>query len=332
MTITGHVRHPDKEQYAISSRQPKKLARRVARFASEMRDLLMADFASHTVPASIATLLTSLRETLASELPMQQFADTAAQTLAYGLFAARYYHSEGPFYASGGTSQQRVYPGINWLPGGMNAALGPPYESVIDEFVSFLAETDVRSALAQIRGFSHEDALMHFYELFLQAYDPRMRAERGVYYTPGPVVSYMIRGVDYLLRSRFGRPNGLLDSPTAGDQSARSCSQAESGVVVCDPACGTGIFLRGVLDFMRASYMRSEDGDAWRQALRAEILPRLTGSELLGTPYAIARMGLVAHLAALDLPEQERLTWAYALAEDEELRLYLGDTDRKSVV
>ena len=77
-----------------------------------------------------------------------------------------------------------------------------------------------------------EDLVVHFYETFLTAYDPKVREMRGVYYTPEPVVSYIVRSIDYLLKERFNRPQGLADSNT----------------LILDPAVGTATFLYMVVN------------------------------------------------------------------------------------
>ena len=74
--------------------------------------------------------------------------------------------------------------------------------------------------------------MVHFYETFLAAYDPKMREVRGVYYTPEPVVSYIVRSIDHLLKTRFNRPKGLADENT----------------LILDPATGTATFLYFVID------------------------------------------------------------------------------------
>jgi len=88
-----------------------------------------------------------------------------------------------------------------------------PFAGFVDDLVAVLAEADMGSILAEFgRRSGQEDPIMHFYETFLAAYDPRLREARGVYYTPTPVASYIVRSLDHLLRTRFGCPNGLADS------------------------------------------------------------------------------------------------------------------------
>ena len=164
--------------------------------------------------------------------------------------------------------------------------------------------------------------MIHFYETFLAAYDARLRKVRGVYYTPEPVVSYIVRSVDRLLRSRFKCPAGLADTARTADGQPR--------VLVLDPACGTGTFLYAVVDHIREAFRQRGNAGMWSGFVREYLLPRLFGFELLMGAYAVAHFKLGMQLAAQDLPDG-RATWAYDFAGDDRLGIYLTNTLEEAV-
>ncbi|MEO8971580.1 MAG: type ISP restriction/modification enzyme, partial [Ktedonobacteraceae bacterium] len=153
-----------------------------------------------------------------------------------------------------------------------------------------------------------EDPVVHFYETFLAAYDPKMREARGVYYTPEPVVSYIVRSVDHLLKNDFGLPDGLADATklkATGPDGA--CSLETHKVQILDPATGTGTFLHNVIDHIHETFKGNKG--MWSAYVSQHLLPRLFGFELLMAPYAVAHMKLGLQLAetGYDFKSNERL-------------------------
>ena len=177
----------------------------------------------------------------------------------------------------------------------------------MDERVAWLVET--LSALlahadmdAILENFGHstrqEDPVVHFYETFLAAYNPQERERRGVYYTPEPVVSYIVRSVDHLLKEKFHRPTGLADTNT----------------MILDPATGTGTFLYFVI---REIYEALENQrGTWDTYVRNHLLPRVFGFELLMAPYTVAHMKL-----GIELREM-----GYTFRDEGRLGVYLTNT------
>jgi predicted helicase len=159
---------------------------------------------------------------------------------------------------------------------------------------------------------SHIDSLSYLYEKFLEQYNPQLRELRGVYYTPNPVVSYIVRSIDFLLRSYFNRCNGL--------------AEISEDMLILDPACGTGIFLQAVIDHIRNEFQKNRDLDNWQDYVRLYVLPQLFGFELLAVPYVIAHLKLAMKLAALDIPEPERQRWAYHFQHNELPNIYQTNT------
>ncbi|GAG21800.1 unnamed protein product, partial [marine sediment metagenome] len=124
----------------------------------------------------------------------------------------------------------------------------------------------------------------HFYEDFLNEYDPDLRKKMGAYYTPLPVVNFIIHSVDYILQKEFNLPNGLADTSKLPNNKHR--------VQILDPALGTGTFISATI---RAIYKRLEKQGQigrWPAYVHHDLLPRLHGFELMMAPYTIAHLKL----------------------------------------
>jgi len=152
---------------------------------------------------------------------------------------------------------------------------------------------------------------VHFYETFLAAYDRKMREARGVYYTPEPVVSYIVRSVDHILKTEFGLPDGLADNsmievPVPGKPKE---TRMVHKVQILDPACGTGTFLAQVIETIRDTVVTKHGAGMWPGYVHDHLLPRLYGFELLMAPYAIAhlKLGLRLKETGYDIEQSERL-------------------------
>jgi predicted helicase len=188
-----------------------------------------------------------------------------------------------------------------------------PCKRYVDELTSKLAETGIDGMLAwSNQHSSHKDPLSYLHEKFLEQYNPQLRELRGVYYTPEPVVSYIVRSIDIILRSHFNRQNGL--------------AEIAEDITLFDPACGTGIFLQALIHHIRNEFRKTGDPQRWQNYIHSHLLPHLFGFEVLKDSYVIAHFKLVMQLAAWDLPEPERQEWAYHLENEEHLNIYLTNT------
>jgi hypothetical protein len=227
---------------------------------------------------------------LIAGLTEEQFADLYAQTVTYGLFAART-RARGPF------NRQLAYSLIPSTIGILRdvfqfISLGKPspqMEVVVDDIAAVLNGADVQAILEQYyRQGRGDDPVLHFYETFLAEYDPETRERRGVYYTPQPVVRYIVRAVHHLLQTRFGLPDGLADEQ----------------VTLLDPAAGTLTFpaeaIRLAFEEFTAKYGEGGKG----HFLRRHILPHFYAFELLMAPYAIGHMKIGFLLESLGVPLQ----------------------------
>ena len=175
-----------------------------------------------------------------------------------------------------------------------------------------------------------QDPVMHFYETFLAEYDSTLREQRGVYYTPEPVVSYIVRSVDHILRERFDCPEGLADrgmtTYETSDSDGNVTQRQSHRVLVLDPACGSGTFLYAVIDNIREYYRTSGNAGMWKGYVKDHLIKRLFGFELIMAAYAMSHLKLGMQLSAQDIPEEYRQSWAYDFDSDERLGVYLTNT------
>ena len=317
---------------------PRVLAERMARLTHMVRDIIVEAFRKDRASDTLADLRKAFAQALIPELDQPdkaaEFADMYAQTIAYGLFAAACNHTgPGPFQRLGAaTDIPKTNPFLRRL---FETITGTelddePYAGFVDDLVQLLGVTDIGAILEDFGTRTRRsDPVVHFYETFLSAYDPQVRERRGVYYTPEPVVSYMVRSVDWLLRERFDCAQGLADTGeveyqrrTNGEMVTDKCPR----LLILDPACGTGTFLYSVVDHIREQFAARRDAGTWSGYVKNHLLPRLFGFELLMAPYAVAHLKLGMQLAAQDRPAAERDTWAYDFAGADRLGVYLTNT------
>ncbi|MCK4402621.1 MAG: N-6 DNA methylase [Dehalococcoidia bacterium] len=276
---------------------PRELAQRMAHLAHMIRDLIIAAFEKEPESGSLHAQFVAFRDNLIPDLSTEQFADMYAQTIAYGLFAARCNQSTG----IGFTRQNAAYllPKTNpFLRKLFNHIAGPDLDDriawLVNDLAQLLAQADMEAVLKDFgKRTAKEDPMVHFYETFLAAYDPKVREMRGVYYTPEPVVSYIVCSVDHLLKTHFGKPQGLADP----------------GVLVLDPAVGTATFLYMVINEIHDALLSQGQAGLWNDYVAEKLLPRIFGFELLMAPYAMAhlKLGLLLKETGYQFEKEQRL-------------------------
>ena len=227
---------------------------------------------------------------LITGLTEEQFADLYAQTITYGLFAART-RAQGVFNRQMAHDLipptigilRNVFRFISW------GEPSPQMEAIVDDIAAVLSAADVQAILSQYyRQGKGDDPILHFYETFLAEYDPETRERRGVYYTPQPVVRYIVHAVHHLLKTRFGLTDGLADSQ----------------VTMLDPAAGTLTFPAEAVHLAFREFTEKYGEGAKETLLRDHILPHFYAFELLMAPYAIGHMKIGFLLEALGVPLQ----------------------------
>ncbi|MXW40848.1 MAG: N-6 DNA methylase [Synechococcus sp. SB0668_bin_15] len=287
------------------------LARTMAAKTRLLRDAMVGVLAEDKGTGPLYDLWQVYRQAFITNLSAEDFANLQAQTTTYGLFAARCSHPAGsPF-----TRQSAVFSTTTpFLQDVFNQVTTPELDErmawVVDDLARLLDQADMVAILEDFRQRSQrEDPVVHFYENFLKAYDPKLKEIRGVYYTPEPVVSYIVRSVDRLLQRQFGLPSGLAEMPGPSEKHR---------VFILDPAAGTGTFLREVIVQIRATLEQQGLAGAWPEYVKQHLLPRLFGFELLMAPYAIGHLKL-----ALELGDQSQ---SLQLAPGQRLNVFLTNT------
>ena len=282
---------------------PRDLAMRMAAKARLLRDGINRILAQEGASGPLHDLLTAYRNVLISDLSRENFADLEAQTAAYGLFAASCRHEPGagPFSRQSAVFAETT-PFLRDVFGRIaGPGIDPRITWIVDDLARLLDHADMGAVLADFGGRRvQEDPVVHFYEDFLAAYDPDLREMRGVYYTPEPVVSYIVRSVDRLLRDRFDLADGLADTKKIEAEMPDGEMEESPRVLILDPAVGTGTFLREVISTIRATITEKGLAGAWPDYVRDHLLPRLFGFELLMAPYAICHLKLALEIAGLE--------------------------------
>lgn len=239
---------------------------------------------------------------LIAGLTESQFADLYAQTIAYGLFAAR--------TRAGESFNRRL--AFDYIPHTVGIlrdvfrfiSLGdlPRQMAVIvDDIAGVLHAADTRQILHQFyREGKGDDPILHFYETFLARYDPGVRERRGVYYTPEPAVNYIVRGIHALLQGCLGLADGL----------------AAPQVTLLDPAAGTLTFPAQAIQVAVNEFVEKYGEGGKQRFIRDQILANFYAFELMMAPYAIGHMKISFLLEEL----------GYQLGEEERFKLYLTNT------
>jgi len=276
---------------------PKELAQRMARQAHLIRNLIINAFEKELERGSLHTQLSAFRENLIPDLSVEYFADMYAQTIAYGLFAARCTAPENKDFTRRNASYllPKTNPFLRKL---FNQIAGPDLDDriawLVDDLSQLLAQADMEGILKDFgRRSGKEDPVVHFYETFLKAYDPKIREMRGVYYTPEPVVSYIVRSIDHILKTNFNKPQGLADEKT----------------LILDPAVGTATFLYRVINEIHQATAGKGQQGMWNNYVAEKLLPRIFGFELLMAPYAVAhlKLGLLLQETGYEFKSEQRL-------------------------
>jgi predicted helicase len=315
----------------------RELAVRMAKLTHAIRDVVLAALDSPW-NANLEAWREAFARTLIPDLMTNErktdFADMYAQTIAYGFFAARCHHDAGKGEFERKNAQDDI-PKTNPLLRSLFVNLtGPdlkdePYFQFVEDLVQLLSAADMRGVLKDFGEHDKRaDPVIHFYETFLAAYDPELREKRGVYYTPEPVVSWLVRSADAVLRDKFSIPQGLADNSVKvkAINAATGAKTTLPKVLILDPACGTGTFLYETIALIRDRLTEQGQCGAWSAFVRENLLPRIFGFELLMAPYAVAHFKLGMQLAGYDMPGAEHNPWAYDFSSAERLKVFLTNT------
>ncbi|MDZ7818755.1 MAG: N-6 DNA methylase [Aliarcobacter sp.] len=286
---------------------PSKLAKMMAGKARLLEDVIEKAILSedeNEANNSLREQLEIFKASLIHDITPSSFADIYAQTIAYGMFAARLHDTTLQNFSR----QEAVFliPKSNpFLRGLFNYVSGAECDDrliwIIDSLAEIFLATDVKKLL---EGFSLKtgmnDPIIHFYETFLGEYNPALRKSRGVWYTPEAVVNFIVRACDEVLKDEFALSDGLsdetkikikIDDHDAGYTKTGQKRQKEievHKVQVLDPATGTGTFLAETIKFIKKDFW----GGSWSSYVEEHLIPRLNGFELLMASYAMAHLKL----------------------------------------
>ena len=247
----------------------------------------------------------AFREHLIHDIKPEDFADIYAETIAYGLFAARLHDNTLDTF----TRQEalELLPKSNpFLRNLFSYVAGPNLDDSIRWIIDDLADVfQAANVAALMKDFGkltgQKDPFLHFYEDFLAAYNPTKRKARGVWYTPEPVVNFIVRAVDEVLRTEFGLADGLADTSKVtidldtghNDAKGKPITHKRDvhRVQILDPATGTGTFLAEVIKQIAPKVKGVAEG-MWSGYIERDLIPRLHGFELLMASYAMCHMKL----------------------------------------
>ena len=276
----------------------------MAAYTKTIRNAIQSSLEIETTTEELNQLKSTFKKLLLLDIDNDKFADMYAQTIAYGLFTAKIGHAQNPgqFAFNRTTASIYITDRIPFLKGLFDLVLGTDSVSKIHKSIENLIDLfntiDMTNILENFGQETRtEDPVIHFYETFLAAYESSLRKSRGVYYTPEPVVNFIVRSVDNILDQVFDLEYGL----------------GNRKVTILDPATGTGTFLYAVIKQIRDNVAKF-DIRQWNNFLRgARLLNRLFGFELLMTPYTIAHLKLGLLLGDL----------GYKFVPEERLKVYL---------
>lgn len=306
LNLIQHVGNNAIQSITSASRLAKLMAGK-ARLLENIIEQAMNDETDSYANENIRGQYQAFKDVLIQELKPTDFADIYAQTIAYGMFAARL-HDDTPNDFSR-EEAARLIPKTNpFLRQIFNNLAGNDLDEriawVVDDLATVFQATNIQKIMkAYAQDKRHHDPMIHFYEDFLSEYNPKLRKSKGVWYTPQPVVGFIVRAVDEILQKEFGLQEGLADysmieKELAVEQSrdkrtsdgARHENHKFHRVQILDPATGTGTFLAEVVNQIYDRY-RDNQG-IWQQYVEQHLLPRLNGFEILMASYAVAHIKL----------------------------------------
>lgn len=290
-----------------------KLAAIMAGKAAIIKDImgraLVADMDARAANGTATDLIgqyEAFRTSLIHDITVEEFADIYAETIAYGLFAARL-HDDTPDSFTRAEALDLLPKTNPFLRELFIYIAGPNLDErlrrVIDELCNVFCATDMDRVLRNFGKITaRQDPFLHFYEDFLAEYNPAKRKARGVWYTPEPVVNFIVRAVDEVLKTEFGLTDGLADTSKitidwdTGQNDPKTGKPAHikkevHRVQILDPATGTGTFLAEVVKLV-SERIRGVAPGQLSAYIERDLIPRLHGFELLMASYAMCHMKL----------------------------------------
>ena len=303
----------------LSITSSKRLAEMMAGKAAIIKDImgraLVVDFKAQedgAKPTDLIGQYEAFKANLIHDITAADFADIYAETIAYGLFAARL-HDQTPDTFTRAEALDLLPKSNPFLRELFLYIAGPNLDErlrrVIDELCNVFLATNMEQVLRHFGKITaRQDPFLHFYEVFLAEYNPAKRKARGVWYTPEPVVNFIVRAVDEVLKTEFGLADGLADTSRITidwdtgqndkDGKPATIKKQVHRVQILDPATGTGTFLAEVVKLV-AERVKGIAPGQWSNYVEQDLIPRIHGFELLMASYAMCHMKLDMILTGL---------------------------------
>ncbi len=285
-------------EYREGIRSAKDLAVKMAEVAKTVRDGVSSLYEVESEAGPLRLLFREVKDNLRADLTPESFADMYAQTMVYGLLTARITHPEDFETDAIDSVLKFENPFLDELYSRFRKQGDDSFD--VDEFglhdlAELLASANMDEILADF-GVEEkkDDPVVFFYEEFLEEYDPVQRRELGTYYTPIPVVRFMVRAVDEVIRTAFGLPLGVADQTTWAEYSKTRGIAIPKGVAgddkvirMIDPATGTGTFL---LEWMRQAERNLKSSGNYSARAMKEVVGQMDAFEINLSSYAIAHL------------------------------------------
>lgn len=295
-------------------RNPEELAKELAYRARYLRQLALEHLETEKPSDQLRELFNRFKEALIHDIDEERFADAYAQTLTYGLLTARWVSKDD---VTGRFSRERAlksFPSTSpflheFFTTVFNATFEEKLKWLTDDIADLLDRIDMSAVFESAEGDEIKDPVIHFYEPFLGEYDAELRKKMGVYYTPKPVVSFIVRSVHEILQKDFGLEDGLASTITWGEyikshpevKLPKNADANSPFVQILDPATGTATFLVEVVEVIHRTMLAKWNKKGllndtirteWQKYVEQALLPRVHGFELMMAPYAIAHLKL----------------------------------------
>lgn len=308
----------------------KKLSKIMAGKARMIRNMILEALQeSENCESELRVQYETFRKILMHDMEIKDFSDVYAQTITYGLFAARLHDPTLPTFDRDEAARllPKSNPFLRKFFQTLRDDIDPRIEWIVDDLIEVFKACDVKKILGNYgKTTRRHDPIVHFYEDFLADYDPKLRKARGVWYTPEPVVDFIVRGVDDLLKSEFGITDGLADKSKITikaktdihdqrtKEKVKMTDKEVHRVQVLDPATGTGTFLSQVVKQVHSHYANMPA--IWSEYVKKDLIPRIHGFEILMASYSMAHL-------KLDLLLEEL---GYKNTTDERFGIYLTNS------
>lgn len=306
-----HLATEGRQRITSSAALAKQMAAKAHLLADAVKNSIAID--GEEGDSDMAAQLRAFRNVLIHDLKAEEFADIYSQTIVYGLFTARL-NDETPEDFSRQEAAELIPKSNPFLRKIFQSIavydLDESISWIVEDLASMFAATDADRIMRNYGGNKrHSDPIVHFYEDFLAEYDPNLRKARGVWYTPAPVVKFIVSSIDEILQTEFNLPKGLADDSTI--LISRAIQQSKDKrtsdgmkhelvpvhrVQILDPATGTGTFLAEIIQQVRDKFEGMEG--IWPSYVEKSLIPRIHGFEILMASYTIAHLKLSLTLKA----------------------------------